>query len=108
MEALKYFYKKTGNRISFEYIAFQEVNDSSADAKNLIRLCSQFPVRVNIIEYNQVRGLEFIKSTEDRLNLFAQEVRKHGIMITVRRSRGKDIDAACGQLVVAKDEPEQL
>jgi 23S rRNA (adenine2503-C2)-methyltransferase len=98
LEALKYFYKKTGNRISYEYIAFQNFNDTIADAKNVIRLCSQFPVRVNIIEYNPVPGLEFTKSSEDNINTFAKEIRKHGIMITVRRSRGKDIDAACGQL----------
>lgn len=98
MEALKYFYKKTGNRISYEYIAFQDFNDTMQDAKNLVRLCSHFPVRVNIIEYNPVKGSEFLKSTEDRINAFAKEVRKHGIMITLRRSRGKDIDAACGQL----------
>ena len=98
IESLKYFYKKTGNRISYEYIAFDGFNDQISDAKNLIRLCSQFPVRVNIIEYNQVPGMDFTKSTEDQINRFAQEVRKHGIMITVRRSRGKDIDAACGQL----------
>ena len=98
MEALRYFHKKTGNRISYEYIAFDQFNDTPADAKNLIRLCSHFPVRVNVIEYNPVRGLDFTKSSEERLNEFAKEVRKHGIMITVRRSRGKDIDAACGQL----------
>lgn len=98
IESLKYFYKKTGNRISYEYIAFENFNDQISDAKNLIRLCSQFPVRVNIIEYNTVPGMDFIKSSEDQINRFAQEVRKHGIMITVRRSRGKDIDAACGQL----------
>jgi 23S rRNA (adenine2503-C2)-methyltransferase len=98
MDALKYFYKKTGNRISYEYIAFQNFNDSITDAKNLIRLCSHFPVRVNVIEYNPVRGLDFTKSSEDKMNEFAREVRKHGIMITLRRSRGKDIDAACGQL----------
>jgi 23S rRNA (adenine2503-C2)-methyltransferase len=98
MEALKYFYKKTGNRISYEYIAFQNFNDNISDAKNLIRMCSQFPVRVNVIEYNPVKGLDFVKSTEDRINEFAKEIRKHGIMITLRRSRGKDIAAACGQL----------
>ncbi|MBK6545313.1 MAG: 23S rRNA (adenine(2503)-C(2))-methyltransferase RlmN [Saprospiraceae bacterium] len=98
MEALKYYYQKTKNRVSFEYIAFHEINDHSSDAKNLVRLCSQFPVMVNVIEYNPVRGLDFEKSSTDRINQFAKEVLKHGIMITVRRSRGKDIDAACGQL----------
>ncbi|MBK9106892.1 MAG: 23S rRNA (adenine(2503)-C(2))-methyltransferase RlmN [Saprospiraceae bacterium] len=103
MEALRYFYKKTGNRISYEYIAFEGFNDTVSDAKNLIRMCSHFPVKVNIIEYNPVKGMDFIKSTEDHINSFAKEVRKHGIMITVRRSRGKDIDAACGQLAVEKE-----
>ncbi len=98
MEALKYFYKKTGNRISYEYIAFDGFNDSLTDAKNLVRLCSHFPVRVNIIEYNPIDGVDFTKSKEDRINAFAREVRRHGIMITLRRSRGQDIDAACGQL----------
>lgn len=97
-EAIAYFYKKTNGRISFEYIAFDGFNDHIADAKNLVRLCSHFPVRVNIIEYNPVSGLEFVKSSEEKLNDFAKEIRKHGIMVTVRRSRGKDIDAACGQL----------
>lgn len=97
-EAISYFYKKTNGRISFEYIAFDGFNDQISDAKNLVRLCSHFPVRVNIIEYNPVSGLDFVKSGEDKLNDFAKEIRKHGIMVTVRRSRGKDIDAACGQL----------
>ncbi|MCC6752848.1 MAG: 23S rRNA (adenine(2503)-C(2))-methyltransferase RlmN [Saprospiraceae bacterium] len=101
--ALKYFYQKTGNRISYEYIAFQGFNDSDLDARKLVRLCSHFPVRVNIIEYNPVAGMSFVKSDEDRINGFAREVRKHGIMITVRRSRGKDIDAACGQLAARPD-----
>lgn len=56
-----------------------------------MRLCSQFPVMVNVIEYNPVRGLDFEKSSTDRINQFAKEVLKHGIMITVRRSRGKTL-----------------
>jgi len=104
MQALKYFYKQTGNRISYEYIAFEGFNDGLQDAKNLIRLCSHFPVRVNIIEYNPVPGVQFLKSSEDQINAFAREVRKHGIMISLRRSRGKDIDAACGQLAIRKEE----
>jgi len=98
MEALRYFYKKTGNRISYEYITFQNFNDHPEDAKELIKLCSYFPVRVNIIEYNPVEGLDFIKSDEDRLDKFAAILANNNIRVTVRRSRGKDIDAACGQL----------
>ncbi len=98
MEAIKYFYLKTRNRISYEYIAFQDFNDSLEDAANLVKLCKHFPVKVNIIEYNPIDGADFRKATEHRIDDFAQYLRDHDVMVTVRRSRGKDIDAACGQL----------
>ena len=98
MDALEYFYQKTKNRISYEYIAFQNFNDSIDDAKNLLKLCKRFPVKVNVIEYNPIDGADFEKSSEDRIDAFAQYLRQRKVMITVRRSRGKDIDAACGQL----------
>ncbi len=98
MDAIKYFYQKTRNRISYEYIAFQDFNDSLEDAAQLVKLCKHFPVKVNIIEYNPIDGVEFRKATEHRIDDFAQYLRDHEVMITVRRSRGKDIDAACGQL----------
>lgn len=98
MDAIAYFYRKTRNRISFEYIAFQNFNDSVEDARQLVKLCTRFPVRVNIIEYNPVEGVSFHKSSEDQIDRFAQYLRDHDVMVTVRRSRGKDIDAACGQL----------
>lgn len=98
MEALTYFYRKTRNRISYEYIAFQNFNDGLDDAAQLVKLCKRFPVRVNIIEYNPIDGAPFLKSTEGRVDAFAQYLREQDVMVTVRRSRGKDIDAACGQL----------
>ncbi|MCB9355128.1 MAG: 23S rRNA (adenine(2503)-C(2))-methyltransferase RlmN [Lewinellaceae bacterium] len=99
MEALEYFYRKTRNRISYEYIAFERFNDSLEDAARLVQLCRRkFPVRVNIIEYNPIEGLSFEKSDENRLNDFAAYLAREGVTVTVRRSRGKDIDAACGQL----------
>lgn len=99
MEALDYFYSKTKGRISYEYIAFQGFNDTLEDADRLIKLCKrQFPVRVNVIEYNPVAGVPFEKSDENQIDRFAKKIRDKGVMITVRRSRGKDIDAACGQL----------
>lgn len=98
IEAIRYFYRKSGNKISFEYIAFQGFNDSIRDAENLVRLCSHFPVLVNVIEYNPVEGVVLKKSDADSIDKFAMHLRSHGIMVTVRKSRGKDIDAACGQL----------
>lgn len=99
MESLEYFYRVTKGRISYEYIAFDGFNDSVGDAAKLVQLCRRrFPVRVNIIEYNPIEGLPFVKSDENRLNDFAAHLAREGITVTVRRSRGKDIDAACGQL----------
>ncbi len=97
--ALNYFYEKTGNRISFEYILFDKFNDQVEDARQLIKLCKQVPnVRVNLIEYNTVEGVSFHKSKEDRAQFFCDYLNNHGVNATLRRSRGKDIDAACGQL----------
>ena len=98
MESLEYFYNKTKNRISYEYITFQNFNDSLIDAKNLVKLCKRFPVRVNIIEYNPIDDAPFTKSSAQNLDRFAEFLSRNNVTVTVRRSRGKDIDAACGQL----------
>lgn len=98
MDALRYFYNTTKNRISYEYIAFQNFNDSLADAANLLKLCKHFPVRINIIEYNPIDNAPFEKSSFENLDRFAAHLTRNGVTVTVRRSRGKDIDAACGQL----------
>ncbi|MGB0862886.1 MAG: 23S rRNA (adenine(2503)-C(2))-methyltransferase RlmN [Saprospiraceae bacterium] len=97
-EALQYFYQKTKNRITFEYITFQNFNDNISDAKNLVEICKRVPARVNIIEYNPIDGAPFLKSAEHKIDEFAQYLRNHRVSVTVRKSRGKDIDAACGQL----------
>lgn len=99
MDAIEYFYQQTRGRISYEYIAFDGFNDSLEDARLLSRLCRRFPVKVNIIEYNPIGGdFHMEKAPEDRINEFARYLREQGVMVTLRRSRGKDIDAACGQL----------
>ncbi len=98
MESIEYFYQKTKNRISFEYISFNGFNDTKADATNLIELCRKFPVKVNIIEYNPIDGVKFERSSSVSIDQFAQLLRAQKIMVTVRKSRGMDIDAACGQL----------
>ena len=99
IEALNYFFEKTKNRISFEYILFDRFNDQVEDARQLVKLCRRIPqVRVNLIEYNPVEGVSFHKSKEDRAQFFTDYLNNHGVNATLRRSRGKDIDAACGQL----------
>jgi 23S rRNA (adenine2503-C2)-methyltransferase len=99
MDSLKYFYNKTAGKITYEYILFHQFNDNVTDAKNLIRLTQKnFPVKINIIEYNPVEGIDFVKSSERETNSFLSILAKHGVDVTLRRSRGKDIDAACGQL----------
>ena len=96
--ALKYFYEKTSNKISYEYILLSGVNDSIEDAQELVTLCKDYPVYVNIIEYNPVDEVPYYKSKKDHRDAFVEVLRKHGVNAKVRRSRGKDIDAACGQL----------
>ena len=98
MAAVEDFYQRTHNRVSYEYIALREFNDSEADAHALAQLCRRFPVRVNIIEYNPIGDGLFGRSDPGVIDRFAQVLRERGVMVTVRRSRGKDIDAACGQL----------
>lgn len=98
MEALQYFYQKTGNRITFEYILFYDFNDSLEDAEKLLKYARRVPVRVNIIEYNPISEASFTKATPETIERFANHLINGGIHTSVRRSRGKDIDAACGQL----------
>lgn len=97
-EALNYFYKKTGNRITFEYIVFNNFNDSLQDAKELWEFTKRVPGRVNIIEYNPIAESDFRNTEADKLDKFAAFLEDRGVTVSVRRSRGKDIDAACGQL----------
>ena len=96
--SLQYFYEKTKRKIGFEYITFQDFNDGLDDAKRLLAICRAVPSKVNIIEYNPIDNAPFRKSSEHRIDDFAAYLRDRGVMVTVRRSRGKDIDAACGQL----------
>lgn len=98
MEALQYFYRKTGNKVTFEYILFDNFNDTEEDIKLLGKLCAQVPAFVNIIEYNPVDGVSFNKATPQKFEWFSKQLINKGIQVRVRRSRGKDIDAACGQL----------
>jgi len=99
MDALNYFYKQTGNEITFEYILFKNFNDSLHDADELIKIYRQVPADlVNIIEYNPIDAAQFEKPEEDTVLEFMQYLERHKVNARLRRSRGKDIDAACGQL----------
>ncbi|MDB5284504.1 MAG: rRNA m(2)A-2503 methyltransferase [Bacteroidota bacterium] len=97
-DSLRYFYEKTGNKITFEYILFDKFNDSLEDADHLIELYNKVPAFINIIEYNNVEGVDFKKAKSEKRNEFVNYLRNRGVSVAVRRSRGKDIDAACGQL----------
>lgn len=103
VEALNYFYSKTGNKVTFEYILFDNFNDSIKDAEDLIVLYQRVPAFINIIEYNNVEGVTLKKAKADKRDAFVNHLRKRGITVAVRRSRGKDIDAACGQLANKND-----
>jgi 23S rRNA (adenine2503-C2)-methyltransferase len=98
-EALNYFYHKTGSRVTFEYIVFKDFNDGIQDAKELADFCKKTTAKVNIIEYNPIDDGNFKQTTPERLEAFVHHLESKGIIVNVRRSRGKDIDAACGQLV---------
>ncbi len=99
-EALNYFYQKTGNTITFEYIVFHGFNDSLDDAGDLLKFWKKVPAKVNIIEYNPISEAEFKNAEKDKIDEFAAFLEKNRVNVHIRRSRGKDIDAACGQLAI--------
>ena len=99
IDALNYFYKKTKNEITLEYILFKDFNDSLKDADELIKIYRQVPADlVNIIEYNPIDLAKFEKPDEQKVENFMDYLEKNRVNARLRRSRGKDIDAACGQL----------
>ncbi len=99
IDALNYFYKQTKNEITFEYILFKNFNDSLKDADELIKIYRQVPADlINIIEYNPIDFAKFEKPDEKVVETFMSYLEKHKVNARLRRSRGKDIDAACGQL----------
>jgi 23S rRNA (adenine2503-C2)-methyltransferase len=99
VDALNYFYKQTKNEITFEYILFKDFNDSLKDADELIKLYRQVPVDlINLIEYNPIDAAKFEKPDEKKVESFMAYLAKNKVNGRLRRSRGKDIDAACGQL----------
>ncbi|MCB0772327.1 MAG: 23S rRNA (adenine(2503)-C(2))-methyltransferase RlmN [Flavobacteriales bacterium] len=98
MGALRHYTRLTRKDITFEYILFRDINDSLEDARDLVRLCSQVNAKVNLIEYNATGDGRFQRSPADRALAFQNFLQAKGITARIRRSRGRDIDAACGQL----------
>jgi 23S rRNA (adenine2503-C2)-methyltransferase len=97
-KALAYYHNKTAQRIHIEYLMLKDVNDSISDAKALAVFCKSFPVKINLIEYNSTADSEFNKTEADKLQAFVDYLEGKNIIVNIRKSRGEDIDAACGQL----------
>ena len=97
-ESLEYWYEKTNRRITYEYIVWKDLNDTKEDIDALVRFCSYVPCKVNIIEYNPIDDGDFQQAADDAVDNYLDALERNRVPATVRRSRGKDIDAACGQL----------
>ena len=102
-ESLAYFYEKTKIKPTYEYVLLSGINDSIDDAKELINFCKKIPSKVNLIEYNKVKDSIYEKSTKEATSLFIRFLEKHNILVKLRRSRGEDIAAACGQLAIQNE-----
>ena len=98
MEACKYYINKTNKRISFEYALAKDNNDNLEDAKELVKLLKGMLCHVNLIPINKIENGSFVKSTNDNIIKFRDYLNENGIVATIRRELGSDIDAACGQL----------
>ena len=97
-ESLEYWYEKTKRKITYEYVVWEGINDRNEDVKALIDFCKYVPCKVNLIEYNPIDDGEFQQASEEAIAAYIKGLEAIGVVVKVRRSRGKDIDAACGQL----------
>lgn len=98
MSSLQYWHKKTGNRITFEYIIWKGINDNSEAIDALVAYCKKVPAKVNLIAYNPIDDGNFTQAAPEITEQYIAALEENHIIVNVRRSRGKDIDAACGQL----------
>lgn len=103
-ESLEYWYRKTKSKISYEYVVWKDINDNKASIDALVKFCKYVPCKVNLIEYNPIDDGEFQQASEESINAYISALQNAGIVVKVRRSRGKDIDAACGQLANKESE----
>lgn len=106
-DAIRYYTGKTEQRVTYEYVLFNDFNDGLEDAKALAKLCKAAPSKVNIIMYNPVKDVALQRATNQRLNDFIEFLVNNHITVSVRQSRGQDIDAACGQLATKNKKKEQ-
>lgn len=97
-QSLEYWYSKTNRKIRYEYIVWKDINDKREDIEALITFCKYVPCKVNLIEYNPIDDGNFKQASPEITQKYIDSLERHRIPVTVRRSRGKDIDAACGQL----------
>jgi 23S rRNA (adenine2503-C2)-methyltransferase len=97
-EALKYWYQKTKSKVTYEYVVWKGVNDTEEHARALLKFCKLVPSKVNLIEYNPIDEGEFQQADDEVLDMYVHLLESNGITTRIRKSRGKDIDAACGQL----------
>lgn len=98
IKACKHYIQKTNKRISFEYALAKENNDNLEDAKQLVKLLKGMLAHVNLIPINEIEKGSYIKSTNENILQFRDYLNEHGIVATIRRELGSDINAACGQL----------
>lgn len=96
--ALKYWYEKTKRKVTYEYVIWDGINDDERHAQALVRFCRNVPSKVNIIQYNPIDEGEFRQASKESVDMYLRILEKAGIVGKVRKSRGQDIDAACGQL----------
>jgi len=99
LDACRRFPIKRRERITFEYVLLQDVNDTPEDARRLVRLLHGIRGKVNLLPLNEAPGIPFERPSDDRVNRFARVLAEHGVIVSVRKSRGRDIRAACGQLI---------
>jgi 23S rRNA (adenine2503-C2)-methyltransferase len=100
--ALLYFFDKTGNDITLEYIVFNKFNDTIEDARELYEFAKGIPCKINLIEYNPIAQSSFVNAEADAIAKFSAFLESKRMIVNIRRSRGRDIDAACGQLAGKK------
>ena len=98
LEALHYWYDATKSRVTFEYVVWEGINDTKEDIDALVTYCQQVPSKVNLIQYNNIGDVQFKQASNAKVAEYQQALEDKGIVVTIRNSRGSDIDAACGQL----------